>query len=571
MKNSATNSNTNSTSDGLNDQPISHLSRNDGQIVSSNSYSARITFISPSIVLEQFYETSNSLLPNYILHGTPKIGKPYTPIHNSVLNPLHHNAHSHMIGTDNSILPSLSSNNQNSNIGSFQQLNDLKLKKIVLACVTSTPKVQYSWLRNGLPILPNESIQQLNELLIIKLYRPFNLPKFESNINDLTGRFECRVTNFTNSTSETSLELNRQLEIKVIKRISAKFLSNAQVIKAGQRAELNCTIEGLFTNVDSRVDFFKDGKPLLLNSNSHLFTSSHHHPADSTADHHSHHSHVLLNNFSKLNLRETGKHSNEDLSNGQKSSYSAILKLRAVKRENSGIYQCIARDGSQSAQASMRLVVEDEIPRFLEVFTERALPVNSAISMKCMASGKKKINLILEIAFLDNFLLTIFISYFYDFLGNPLPQITWSLDDQPLDSVSGILDNTLLADSPIMTTNDLNTGSSNSVPQQVQHLPSLANELNNIRIGDYVTSDGLVVSFVNISSLEAHHGGLFRCTAYSELAVVSHQAEIRLIDAKLFVRPMRNQRLVAHNDLRTRCPVTYSPDNLIEWYKGKFI
>ena len=499
----------------------------------------RITFLSPSIVLEQFLETANSL-PEYVLHGTPIIGKPYNSQHAAAHRP-----------SAEALLLSLPSNG---NLASVLHSNDIKLKRLALACVSSLGKAQYSWLRNGAPVFPNENVQQFDELLVIKLQRPLNMASFEGDISDLIGRFECRVSNFTNSTSEPLQELNRQLEIKATRRIRAKFLSNAQVIKAGQRAELNCTIEGLFTN----VDWFKDGKPLLLNSNSHLFTSTntnHHSPLD--GDHHAHsHSHLLLNNYSKL--RENGKQSGEELVANQRwpPSSSAILRLRAVRRENGGIYQCIVRDGIHSAQASIRLVVEDEVPRFLEVFTERSLPLGASISLKCMASG------------------------------NPLPQITWDLDGQPLDSVSGapsiLTDSNMIngnvLDSSLMPRNDaLSSGPSlsssvnpdTSSSNLLQNTPSLANELNNMRIGDYVTSDGLVVSFVNISALDAAHGGLYRCSAYSELAIVSHQAEIRLQDAKLFVRSMRNQRLVAGNDLKTRCPTTFSPDNLIEWYKGR--
>ena len=483
----------------------------------------RITFISPPIVLEQFLETANSL-PEYVLHGTPIIGKPYSSAHAT------RSAEALLLSLQSS-LPS------NANLASVLHSNDIKLKRLTLACVSSE-SAQYSWLRNGQPIVPNESVLQFKELLVIKLQRPLSVASFEGDIGDLIGRYECRVSNFTNSTGEPLQELNRQLEIKAARRIRAKFLSNAQVIKAGQRAELNCTVEGLFTN----VDWFKDGKPLLLNSNSHLFTSSNHH---SDTEHHSHsHSHLLLNNYSKL--REN-KQSSEELIANQRwpPSSSAILRLRAVRRENGGIYQCIARDGSHSAAASIRLVVEDEIPRFLEVFTERSLPLGGSISLKCMASG------------------------------NPLPQITWDLDGQPLDSVSGapsiLTDSNLISLDTSPRNEALSSGSSLgsvSSPDLIQNTPSLANELNNMRIGDYVTSDGLVVSFVNISALDAAHGGLYRCSAYSELAIVSHQAEIRLQDAKLFIRSMRNQRLVAGNDLKTRCPTTYSPDNLIEWYKG---
>ena len=379
-----------------------------------------------------------------MLHGTPIIGKPYN---------LHTNAAHRSIATaENLLLLNLPST---ANLAASTHLDDLKLKRLVLACVSSLTKVQYSWLKNEQPLFLNENVQQLNELLIIKLHHShLNMINFDIDLADLLGKFECRVSNFSNSTtiSEPLQELSRKFEIKAIRRLKAKFLSNAQVIKAGQRGELNCTIEGLFTN----VDWFKDGKPLLLNSNSHLFASTNHlNPSLVENDHHHSHSHIILNNYSKL--RES-KHSNEELISNQKwpPSSSAILRLRAVRRENSGIYQCIARDSSgQSAQASIRLVVEDEPPRFLEVFTERSLPIASSISLKCMASG------------------------------NPLPQITWTLDSQPLDSVSSTpnilsdsnaINGNSILDSSLMVRND--ALSSNSI--QIQNTPSLANELSNM-------------------------------------------------------------------------------------------
>ncbi|KAL3210778.1 hypothetical protein MRX96_036878 [Rhipicephalus microplus] len=55
--------------------------------------------------------------------------------------------------------------------------------------------------------------------------------------------------------------------------------------------------------------------------------------------------------------------------------------------------------------------------------------------------------------------------------GRPLPQVTWSLDGLP-------------------------------VPENAR-----------FRMGDYVTSEGHVVSFVNISGVRAEDGGLYRCSA----------------------------------------------------------
>jgi len=76
----------------------------------------------------------------------------------------------------------------------------------------------------------------------------------------------------------------------------------------------------------------------------------------------------------------------------------------------------------------------DDPPRFLEVFTSKEVEVGQSLSIKCMSTG------------------------------NPLPQITWTLDGFPLDA-------------------------------------------RNIRIGDFVASENNVISLVNISSIEIKNGG----------------------------------------------------------------
>jgi len=71
----------------------------------------------------------------------------------------------------------------------------------------------------------------------------------------------------------------------------------------------------------------------------------------------------------------------------------------------------------------------DDAPVFLETFKDQILEENFALSLKCIASG------------------------------NPLPQVTWLLDGQPVPDNS------------------------------------------RFRIGDFVTKDGLLVSYVNITSV----------------------------------------------------------------------
>lgn len=78
----------------------------------------------------------------------------------------------------------------------------------------------------------------------------------------------------------------------------------------------------------------------------------------------------------------------------------------------------------------------DDAPTLLETFPlNQVIESDVSISLKCIATG------------------------------SPLPQVTWSLDSQP-------------------------------IPDD-----------NRYRIGDYVTSGGLLVSYVNITSAKVDHGG----------------------------------------------------------------
>lgn len=70
--------------------------------------------------------------------------------------------------------------------------------------------------------------------------------------------------------------------------------------------------------------------------------------------------------------------------------------------------------------------------------------------------------------------------------GTPLPTITWTLDDDPI----------------------LKGGSH--------------------RISQMITSEGNVVSYLNISSSQVRDGGVYRCTANNSAGVVLYQARINV-------------------------------------------
>ncbi|KFM78043.1 Down syndrome cell adhesion molecule-like protein Dscam2, partial [Stegodyphus mimosarum] len=110
--------------------------------------------------------------------------------------------------------------------------------------------------------------------------------------------------------------------------------------------------------------------------------------------------------------------------------------------------------------------------------------------------------------------------------GTPLPQITWTLDGFPV-------------------TEGLRT-----------------------RVGDFVTSDGFVNSFVNITRLQPEDGGTYECLASNDIASVGHSGKLNVYGPP-FVKPMRNISVLAGNTLVIRCPVSGYPVEKIIWEKGE--
>ncbi|KAG8201074.1 hypothetical protein JTE90_002747 [Oedothorax gibbosus] len=110
--------------------------------------------------------------------------------------------------------------------------------------------------------------------------------------------------------------------------------------------------------------------------------------------------------------------------------------------------------------------------------------------------------------------------------GTPLPQITWSLDGFPV-------------------TEGVRT-----------------------RVGDFVTSDGFVNSFVNITRLQPEDGGTYECLGSNDISTVGHTARLNVYGPP-FVKPMRNVSVLAGSSLVVRCPVSGYPIEKIIWEKGE--
>ncbi|KAG8518569.1 Down syndrome cell adhesion molecule, partial [Galemys pyrenaicus] len=109
--------------------------------------------------------------------------------------------------------------------------------------------------------------------------------------------------------------------------------------------------------------------------------------------------------------------------------------------------------------------------------------------------------------------------------GTPLPTITWTLDDDPILKGGG-------------------------------H-----------RISQMITSEGNVVSYLNISSSQVRDGGVYRCTANNSAGVVLYQARIN-VRGPASIRPMKNITAIAGRDTYIHCRVIGYPYYSIKWYKN---
>lgn len=112
--------------------------------------------------------------------------------------------------------------------------------------------------------------------------------------------------------------------------------------------------------------------------------------------------------------------------------------------------------------------------------------------------------------------------------GNPTPEISWELDGKKI---------------------------SNSERYQV---------------GQYVTVNGDVVSYLNITTIHANDGGLYKCFASSKVGTAEHAAKLNVYGLP-YIRPMEKKAIVAGETLVVTCPVAGYPIESIVWERGKSI
>ncbi|XP_070503177.1 cell adhesion molecule Dscam1 isoform X23 [Chironomus tepperi] len=106
--------------------------------------------------------------------------------------------------------------------------------------------------------------------------------------------------------------------------------------------------------------------------------------------------------------------------------------------------------------------------------------------------------------------------------GNPTPEISWELDGKKI---------------------------SNS---------------ERFQVGQYVTVNGDVVSYLNITTVQTKDGGLYKCVAASKVGVVEHKARLN-VHGLPWVKPMEKKSIVSGETLVVNCPVAGYPIESIVW------
>ncbi|XP_055866242.1 cell adhesion molecule DSCAM-like isoform X4 [Biomphalaria glabrata] len=174
---------------------------------------------------------------------------------------------------------------------------------------------------------------------------------------------------------------------------------------------------------------------------------------------------------------------------------NVTLVVKEVTRSDQGMYQCFIGNDRDSAQGAGQLSLGAAQPAWLDGFQEQFVQTGQKVTLHCR------------------------------FSGNPIPQVTWSLDgaDLPLDHA--------------------------------------------IAWNSFVTTEGDIMSFVNISSVVVALGGEYTCYGVSKVGLAKHTNRLNVYGSP-FIKPMPNVTATASKDLSLRCYVSGYPLDSIQWYKG---
>ncbi|XP_042909125.1 cell adhesion molecule Dscam1 isoform X2 [Parasteatoda tepidariorum] len=172
-----------------------------------------------------------------------------------------------------------------------------------------------------------------------------------------------------------------------------------------------------------------------------------------------------------------------------------VLHILSVRREDRGMYQCFAFNDADSAQGAAELKISDVAPILVSVFPEHTVNSGDSISLKCISTG------------------------------NPVPRVTWYLDDAAIG-----------------------------------HGPR-------VTAGDNVSDEGHVISFLNVTEIRVEDSGEYKCHVSNDVGSAYHSNRLNVYGPP-FVRRMANVTAISGEDLVMRCPYGGHPIKGIRWLKS---
>ncbi|KAK3760237.1 hypothetical protein RRG08_052186 [Elysia crispata] len=169
-----------------------------------------------------------------------------------------------------------------------------------------------------------------------------------------------------------------------------------------------------------------------------------------------------------------------------------LLLVKDVGRQDQGMYQCFVSNARDSAQGAGQLALGAAKPVLLDAFQEQFVKMGQKVTLHCK------------------------------FSGNPIPEVTWSLDGAGLPTESALAWNS------------------------------------------FVTMEGDVMSYVNISRVSVPLGGEYSCYAASKVGTATHTNRLNVYGTP-YIKPMPNVTATASKNLTLRCYVSGYPLESIHW------
>ncbi|RZF32964.1 hypothetical protein LSTR_LSTR000834 [Laodelphax striatellus] len=189
-----------------------------------------------------------------------------------------------------------------------------------------SPPPSYRWYR----IIDESLLEEIRPGSI--LVRPLDsILQFTRVRVDDSGRYVCVAANILG-------EDRRELSLAVKSPLTVHIHPQYQVVDGGSTTTINCTIDG-GDGGRTVIAWLKDGRSL----------------ADS----------------GQFQVQNDG----------------GVLVLNSVTKYDKGMYQCLARNGDETAQASAELVLEAIPPELHSTFIEQTIQPGISVSLHCVASG----------------------------------------------------------------------------------------------------------------------------------------------------------------------------------------